>query len=44
MEKPDIYEYKIISENRINFKSITVDYQFVDKRIEENYFDEIQIK
>lgn len=44
MEKPDIYEYKIISNDQISFKSTTVDYQFVDKRIEENYFDSLQLK
>ncbi len=44
MEKPDIYEYKIISKDQISFKSTTVDYQFLDKRIEENYFDKIQLK
>lgn len=44
MEKPDIYEYKIVSKDQISFKNTTVDYQFVDKRIEENYFDEIKLK
>ena len=44
METPDIYEYKIISKDQISFKNTTIDYQFVDNRIEENYFDKIQLK
>ncbi|HOI78607.1 MAG TPA: hypothetical protein PLI30_03265 [Petrimonas sp.] len=43
MEKPDIFEYRIVSGDLISFKSTTVDYQFVDKRIEENYFDKIPL-
>ena len=34
MEKPDVYEFEIISKNEISFKSVAKIYTFIDKRIE----------
>ena len=39
MKEPDIYEYVIKSKDEIFFKSTSVDYQFTDRRVEENYPD-----
>ena len=33
MKKPDIYEFEILSEDAIRFKSIEKDYEFIDRRI-----------
>ena len=34
-EDPDVYEYEIVNENEIRFKSITGDYEFIDKRTQD---------
>ena len=34
MKEPDAYQFEILSENEIRFKSIVKDYEFVDKRVE----------
>lgn len=39
MKKPDEYTYTIISRDQILFKSTSVDYQFIDKKIKGNFFD-----
>ena len=40
----DVYEYIIISKNEILFNSTSVDYQFIDRRIEEGFRDKLKIK
>ena len=32
-KEPDVYQFEIVSENEIRFKSIVQDYEFIDKRI-----------
>ena len=44
MKTPDVYEYVIKSKDEIFFKSTSVDYQFTDRRIEENHFDKLKIQ
>jgi hypothetical protein len=34
MKKPDVYEFEILSEDEIRFKSVVKDYEFSDKRVE----------
>ncbi len=34
MKKPDVYQFEIVSENEIRFKSIVTDYAFIDKRVQ----------
>ena len=43
MTEPSIYDYKIISNDSIMFSSTSSVYKFIDKRIEENYFDSTYI-
>jgi len=33
MKEPDVYQFEIVSENEIRFRSIVKDYEFIDKRI-----------
>ena len=33
MKKPDVYQFEIVSEDEIRFKSVGKDYEFVDKRV-----------
>ncbi|MDY6990417.1 MAG: hypothetical protein SWQ30_20440 [Thermodesulfobacteriota bacterium] len=35
MEDPDVYQFEILNENEIRFKSITTDYEFIDKRAQD---------
>ena len=35
MEDPDVYQFEILNENKICFKSITTDYEFVDRRTQD---------
>ena len=44
MKTPDVYEYVIKSKDEIFFKNTSVDYQFIDRRIEENHSDKLKIK
>jgi hypothetical protein len=32
-KEPDVYQFEIVSENEIRFKSMVQDYEFIDKRI-----------
>jgi hypothetical protein len=34
MEKPDVYQFEILNENEIRFRSIIKDYEFIDRRTE----------
>ena len=34
MEEPDVYQFEILSDNEIRFRSIVKDYEFIDKRTE----------
>jgi hypothetical protein len=34
MKKPDVYQFEILSEDEIRFKSVEKDYEFIDKRVE----------
>jgi len=34
MEQPDVYQFEIVNENQIRFKSIVRDYEFVDRKIQ----------
>lgn len=34
MEEPDVYQFEILSENEIRFRSIVKDYAFIDRRTE----------
>lgn len=34
MEEPDVYQFEIVNENQIRFKSIVRDYEFVDRKIQ----------
>ena len=34
MEEPDVYQFEILSENEIRFRSVVKDYEFIDKRTE----------
>jgi hypothetical protein len=34
MKKPDVYQFEILSEDEIRFKSVAKDYEFIDKRVE----------
>lgn len=34
MKEPDVYQFEILSENEIRFKSTVRDYEFIDKRIQ----------
>ena len=34
MKKPDVYQFEILSEDEIHFKSVAKDYEFIDKRVE----------
>ena len=33
MKNPDVYEFQILSEDEIRFKSVAKDYEFIDKRV-----------
>ncbi len=33
MEEPDVYEFEILNENEIRFKSVVTDYEFIDSRL-----------
>jgi hypothetical protein len=33
MEEPDVYQFEILSETEIRFRSVVRDYEFIDKRI-----------
>ena len=35
MEEPDVYQFEILNENEIHFRSIAEDYEFIDKRMQE---------
>jgi hypothetical protein len=35
MEKPDVYQFKILDEDDIHFRSMKDDYEFTDRRIED---------
>lgn len=35
MEEPDVYEFEILNENEIRFKSTVKDYEFIDRRIQD---------
>jgi hypothetical protein len=35
MEKPDVYQFKILDEDEIHFRSVKDDYEFTDRRIED---------
>ena len=43
MNEPDVFDYKILDDNSIYFKSTKSDYNFIDKKLEENNFDEIKL-
>ena len=43
LKEPEIYSYIIESKNIIIFKSIHVDYEFIDQRIAEDYFNSLEI-
>jgi hypothetical protein len=32
MDKPDVYRFEILNENEIRFKSLTKEYEFIDRR------------
>ena len=34
MDEPDVYQFEILSENEIRFKSIVKDYEFIDRRMQ----------
>jgi hypothetical protein len=34
MKKPDVYQFEILSEDEIRFKSVEKDYEFIDKRVD----------
>ena len=34
MKKPDVYQFEILSEGEIHFRSVGKDYEFIDKRVE----------
>jgi hypothetical protein len=34
MKKPDVYQFEILSEDEIRFKSTVKDYEFIDRRVE----------
>jgi hypothetical protein len=34
MKRPDVYQFEILSEEEIRFKSVAKDYEFIDKRVE----------
>jgi len=34
MKKPDVYQFEIVSEDEIRFRSVGKDYEFIDKRVE----------
>lgn len=34
MKEPDVYQFEIVSENEIRFKSVVTDYAFIDKRVQ----------
>jgi len=33
MEEPDVYEFEILNNNEIRFKSTVTDYEFIDRRV-----------
>lgn len=35
MEEPDVYEFEILNENEIRFKSTVKDYEFIDRRTQD---------
>jgi hypothetical protein len=35
MEQPDVYQFEILNENEIRFKSVATDYEFIDRRAED---------
>jgi len=43
MTEPDIYDYKIISKDSIMLSNTAFVDKFIDKRVEENYFDSTYI-
>ena len=35
MDEPDVYHFEILGENEIRFKSVTKDYEFIDRRMQD---------